>query len=176
MDSTLMDTLNELYELVCRAGITRLKPGTMLSSLLSCEEELEARRKQKYENIIEDMRSVSGCAVFPSHCMACLEWCCTTPLFNLLHVYTFHVVFYKNATKPLNPFDLLIEHLHMIGRVFSQNGRVEWCLSKDQRDFEVLLHSLYHIKGKAKKWSRGYTVLFHSLMRTLAQPSWNFQH
>ena len=59
MDSTLMDTLNELYELVCRAGITRLKPGTMLSSLLSCEEEPEARRKQKYENIIEDMRSVN---------------------------------------------------------------------------------------------------------------------
>ena len=30
-----------------------------------------------------------------------------------------------------------------------QNGRVEWCLvERDQRDFEVLLHSLYHIKGK----------------------------
>ena len=38
---------------------------------------------------------------------------------------------------------------------------IEWCLSKDQRHFEVLLHSLYHIKGK------GAAPLSHYLKRTL---------
>ena len=33
-------------------------------------------------------------------------------------------------------------------QILSLPGRVQCCLLKDQRDFEVLLHSLYHIKGK----------------------------
>ena len=36
-------------------------------------------------------------------------------------------------------------------RVIPRTWGVEWCSSKDGRDFKVLLHSLYHIKGKAKK-------------------------
>ena len=47
-----------------------------------------------------------------------------------------------------------------------QTSRVEWCSSKDQKDFEALLHSLYmymyHIKEK-----NDAAPLFHSLVRIL---------
>ena len=60
MDSVLMDTLNDLFELVCRSNTTRLRAGTMVSSLLSCDEEMDLRRRQKYESIIEEMKNVRG--------------------------------------------------------------------------------------------------------------------
>ena len=55
-----MDILNDLYELVCRSSATRLKNGTMMSTLLSCTSpgELETRKRQKYEGILEDMKNV----------------------------------------------------------------------------------------------------------------------
>lgn len=59
MDSVLMDTLNDLFELVCRSNTTRLKAGTMVSSLLSYDEGMDLRRRQKYESIIEEMKTVS---------------------------------------------------------------------------------------------------------------------
>jgi len=59
MDSTLLNILNELFQVACRSGVTRLKTSTKLSSLLACEDEVDSRKKHKYEGILEEMRSVS---------------------------------------------------------------------------------------------------------------------
>ena len=58
IDSSLMNSFNELFESICRSGVTRLKSSTQLSSLLAYEEDADFRRRHKYEGIIEEMKSV----------------------------------------------------------------------------------------------------------------------
>ena len=53
-------------------------------------------------------------------------------------------------------FPLLVFRTLIDFNIICHNGvlpKMEWCSSKAQRDFEVLLHSLYHIKEKGKKSS-----------------------
>ena len=63
-------------------------------------------------------------------------------LFNV-HLIVSHII--KKLEDAYNSF---VYNIRYIFQGSPQNSRVEWCLSKDQRNFEVLLHSSYHIKGK----------------------------
>ena len=61
VDTETNNALNEMYEVVARSGSTKLRAATKLSSLLAFEDEREHRKRQKYENLLEEMRSVSVC-------------------------------------------------------------------------------------------------------------------
>jgi len=56
----VISILNEVFDLVLNSGVTRLRSKTRLSTLLAYEEEMDARKRQKYENIVEEMKTVSG--------------------------------------------------------------------------------------------------------------------
>ena len=57
--SVSTDLMNVFFEVVVRSGVTRLRNTTRLEALLSYEEERDPKKKQKYESIVEEMRSVS---------------------------------------------------------------------------------------------------------------------
>ena len=59
VDTEAMYTLNEIYSVVTKSGVTRLKTNTRLASLLSYEDERDLKQRQKYETVIDEMRSVS---------------------------------------------------------------------------------------------------------------------
>ena len=59
VDTEAMNALNEIYSVVTKSGVTRLKATTRLASLLSYEEERDVKQRQKYETVIEEMRNVS---------------------------------------------------------------------------------------------------------------------
>ena len=59
VNAELMSTLNELFSIVLHSGVTRLRGTSRLSSLLVYEEEHDLKRRQKYENIVEEMKNVS---------------------------------------------------------------------------------------------------------------------
>ena len=52
--------LNEVFEVVLSSSLTRLRSKTRLSSLMMYEDEQDSRKRQKYETIVEDMKSVSS--------------------------------------------------------------------------------------------------------------------
>ena len=56
----VINTLNEVFETVLSSGVTRLRSKARLSSLMMYEEEQDSRKRQKYEGLVEDMKSVSG--------------------------------------------------------------------------------------------------------------------
>ena len=59
VDTELMNTLNDIYNIVTKSGTTRLKPTTLLASLLAYEKEGDPKNRQKYEAVIDEMNSVS---------------------------------------------------------------------------------------------------------------------
>lgn len=59
-DIDLMTILNEIYEVAVRSGVTKLRNTTRLASLMAYEDERDPRKRQKYEIIMEEIRSVCG--------------------------------------------------------------------------------------------------------------------
>lgn len=59
VDTEAMNALNEIYNVVTKSGVTRLKSNTRLASLLSYEDERDIKQKQKYETVIDEMSNVS---------------------------------------------------------------------------------------------------------------------
>ena len=57
-NADLQNILNEVFEVVIRSGVTKFRKNTRLESLLTSEDERDSKR-QKYESIMEEMRSVS---------------------------------------------------------------------------------------------------------------------
>ena len=58
VDTEAMNALNDIYNSVVKLGVTRLKSGTLLASLLAYEEERDPKYRQKYEAVIDEMNSV----------------------------------------------------------------------------------------------------------------------
>ena len=63
IDTEAMDALNEIYSVVTKSGVTRLKTNTRLASLLSYEDERDLKQRQKYETVIDEMKNVSQARV-----------------------------------------------------------------------------------------------------------------
>ena len=59
VDTEVMDALNEIFNTVTKSGTTKLKSTTRLASLLSYEDERDIKQRQKYETVVEEMKSVS---------------------------------------------------------------------------------------------------------------------
>ncbi len=60
VDTKGTDMLNDVFDLVLTSGVTRLRSKTKLSSLVMHEQELDSKKRQKYESIVEDMKCVSA--------------------------------------------------------------------------------------------------------------------
>ena len=58
LDGNLMDVLNNVFDVVTKSGVTKLHRTTKLTHLLTLEDGRDARKKQKYESILEDMKTV----------------------------------------------------------------------------------------------------------------------
>ena len=58
IDTEAMDALNEIYSVVTKSNVTRLKSNTRLASLLSYEDERDIKQRQKYETVIDEMKNV----------------------------------------------------------------------------------------------------------------------
>ncbi len=58
--SATLQVYNEIFEATCKSGVTRLKSSCKLSSLLANEEEVDSRRRHRFEGIMEEMASVRG--------------------------------------------------------------------------------------------------------------------
>jgi hypothetical protein len=63
VDTEAMDALNEIYSVVTKSNVTRLKASTRLASLLSYEDERDLKQRQKYETVIEEMKNVNQVSV-----------------------------------------------------------------------------------------------------------------
>lgn len=61
LDGDLMDVLNNIFDVVTKSGVTKLRPTTKLTHLLTLEDGRDARKRQRYETILEDMKNVRFC-------------------------------------------------------------------------------------------------------------------
>ena len=58
MDERLKTVCNEVFELVCAVGATRLKHPMLLATLINLGEEENMRIRQKTETIMDEIRNV----------------------------------------------------------------------------------------------------------------------
>lgn len=59
LEADLQGILKEIFTLVVRSGVTKLRANTRLGALVAYEDERDPKVRQKHENLVEEMRSVS---------------------------------------------------------------------------------------------------------------------
>lgn len=57
-NTELVHILTEIFDLVIRSAITRLRNTTRLQALVAHEEERDSKKRQKYETIMDEMGNV----------------------------------------------------------------------------------------------------------------------
>ena len=57
-NTELVHILTDIFDLVVRSAITRLRNTTRLQTLVAHEEERDSKKRQKYEAIMEEMSNV----------------------------------------------------------------------------------------------------------------------